>query len=112
MIKPTKYTALILIRKPPFYKWLREANKKAMLTNDNFYEGDHGTYLIQNITTKTEFANFLKNQYLPLFENELNQWHERELWPAELSQNIFEQWFDVQINREVFMVEGSQCTKS
>jgi hypothetical protein len=104
MVTTTSYTAIILERRPPFYDWLQEANRHTDESDDNFYRGDYGTYLVKDLVIKQEIDQYLKDHYLEIFENELCQWHDRELWPHNLSYELFEQWYRVHVHREVFLI--------
>ncbi len=105
MITPTQQTALILVRKEAFYQWLTEANRKAIVHDDNFFEGDYGTYLVENISTQDDIYSFLQTHYKTLFENELREWHEPEFWPEELTRELFLAFFDVQVHRQVYLAQ-------
>ena len=105
MIKSTGLTAIVLARKEPFYQWLRQANRAAMVTDtDNHFEGDHSTYLVKDIVTREEVDDFIRQNYLTLLENELQQWHDRAFWPALSGPELFYEFFEVEVNREVYEV--------
>ncbi len=105
MIKSTGLTAIVLARKEPFYQWLRQANRAAMVTDaDNHFEGDHSTYLVKDIVTRKEVDDFILRNYLALLENELQQWHDRAFWPEGLTPALFYEFFEVEVNREVYEV--------
>ncbi len=108
MIRSTAYTALVLARKEAFYQWLAQANKLSMTNEDNQYEGDHGTYLLSNVITQKQVDTFVERNYLLLLRNELIQWHPEEFWPENPGLELFYLWFDVQINREVYLVDNPE----
>ncbi len=103
-ILPTQYSALVLERKDKFYKWLAVANKKAP-RDENFYPGDHGVYLIENVITASELKEFLQSEYLGLFESELAEWHPSELWPADLTIELFMEFFYPNVHRQVYRTQ-------
>jgi hypothetical protein len=103
MLKRAPYSSLVLLRQQPFYAWLAMADRTENSIEDYVYADDYGTYLTQeDLNTPEEINDFLNRHFNVLFENELNQWHRRELWPKNLTRQMFDQWFSVKINREVF----------
>jgi hypothetical protein len=105
MIKSTPFTSLVLIRNQPFYDWLTMADATTGEHEDHTYKNDHGTYLIKEVYTQGEVDDFILRHYISIFENELTQWHDRSLWPEELTWELFAKWFTVHINREVYICE-------
>jgi hypothetical protein len=103
MLKRAPYTSLVLIRCKPFYDWLAYADGKEGNVEDHIFPDDQSTYLTQEyLNTPNEIQLFLDKHFVELFENELNQWHPRELWPDVLTRKMFDEWFEIKINREVF----------
>jgi len=103
-IQSKDFTALVLKRKQAFLDWLKEADRRAMSENDHDFAGDYGTYLVKIVSTTSEIENFLRNQFKELFENELREWHEPEFWPEDISYELFCQWFEVEVHRQVYEV--------
>ncbi len=102
MIKETEYTALTLVRKEPFYEWLQMAGHQSGEEAENHFEGDYGTYLVKGVITPEDVFTFLQSNYLDVFENELIQWYGREFWPHELTTELFLEFFEVQVHRQVY----------
>lgn len=108
MIKITDFTALVLARKEPFYHWLEEANQQSRGDDDNAYAGDHGNYLVKDVHTQAEVEVYLKANFRILWENELREWHEPSLWPQNMNYELFCQWYDVQVHRQVYELSDKQ----
>lgn len=102
MIQDTEYTALVLVRKESFYEWLKMAGHKSGEEADSNFEGDYSTYLVKDVITPEDVHSFLQSGYREMFENELSQWHEREFWPSKLSTELFLEFFEVQVHRQVY----------
>ncbi|MFW5706739.1 MAG: hypothetical protein ACOC12_02360 [Bacteroidota bacterium] len=103
-IQPTNYSALVLVRQNAFYQWLAGANRSAIADSDNHYEGDFGTYLVEDLHTQEDVYRFIDNNYKTLLENELREWHEPEFWPKVLSREVFVKFFEVQVHRQVYKI--------
>ncbi len=102
MIKNTEYTALVLVRKESFYEWLQMAVHQTGEEAESSFEGDYGTYLVKGVITPEDVYAFLQSGYREIFENELGQWYERAFWPHELTPELFLEFFDVQVHRQVY----------
>jgi len=102
-IQFTEYTAIVLVRTEKFNQWISDANKKADVEDETLFQGDYSTYLVKNVITPKEVENFVAGNFRALFENELDQWHDKEFWPEELTLDMFYQWVTIQTNREVFL---------
>lgn len=58
---------------------------------------DPNVYLFSGCKTRDECLEHFEKCYRIIFENELRSWHDdAELWPKNLSREMFEQWFDIQ----------------
>jgi hypothetical protein len=69
---------------------------------------EHATYLIPEFFGPDEVWEHIKKIYLQIFEFELFAWYTpEELWPQKRTWKMFQEWFEVEINSEVFdLVEG------
>lgn len=112
MISATDFTAIVLIRKMAFYQWLERANTEAKeIDADNRFDSDYGTYLVVGLFTDEDISDFLDLHYHKLFQNELREWHEPNFWPDELSRELFADFFEVKVNREVYRVGDEDLQK-
>lgn len=99
-------TALVLVRKAAFYQWLRKADQKSVPDEDVYHEGDHGVYLVHDLYTDAQIKCFVKSHFRQLMENELHEWHTQDLWPRELTFELFCEFFDVQVHRQVYELKN------
>jgi hypothetical protein len=105
MLNRAPYTSLVVIRKQPFYHWLAMADQLEGSMDDYTHAGDYTTYLTdEDLNTPEEIEAFMDIHYREIFEKELDLWHKRSLWPEPLTREMFDEWFRITINREVFYI--------
>jgi len=79
----------------PFIDWLNylyEDKDEAMVSEDN------NIYLIREMDSNEEAMEWLKDNFEPIFDNELLDWNTDEnTWPQNRTWQVFRQWFDVEI---------------
>ena len=95
---------LVIIRyKQPFVDWVNEA--------DPYPDGHHVTledvnddtpaYLIHEYASE-EIDEWLRECYLPLFENVLEEWYtDPALWPQDRTLTLFKAWCEIEIHSTV-----------
>jgi hypothetical protein len=101
-------TAVVIKPKQPFVDWLNSIpGEKSDYTLEKM-PSEHTTYLIPEFFGPDESRTYIKKIYSYIFEFELFGWYTpEELWPQKRTWNMFQEWFDIEINSEVFdLVEG------
>ncbi len=92
----------MLVRKKAFCQWLRDADRRAGSDQEPLYTGDYGVYMVDGLHTPAAVTDFVESHYRQLFENELREWHEPDLWPKNRDYDTFCQFFEVQVHRQVY----------
>ena len=108
MMHSINRTAVIIKPKQPFVDWLNS------IPGDNLdyaLEGistDNLTFLIPEHDRPEGSMNYIRKKYSQIFEWELWGWiRAEELWPKNRTWKIFQEWFEIEINSEVFdLVDG------
>ena len=101
-------TAIIIKPKQPFVDWLNTIpGEKSDNTIENT-SSENTTFLIPEFFGHKESRAYIKKIYSYIFEFELFGWYtNEELWPQKRTWNMFQEWFVIEINSEVFdLVEG------
>ena len=101
-------TAVVIRAKQPFVDWLNSVPGES---SDNTLETtstDNITFLIPEFFGHKESLAYVKKIYSETFEFELFGWYtDEELWPKNRTWKMFQEWFDIEINSEVFdLVDG------
>ena len=101
-------TAVVIKPKQPFIDWLNSIPGES---SDNTLETtstDNITFLIPEFFGPNESMDYIKKRYFQIFELELLGWYTaKELWPKKRTWEVFQEWFDIEINSEVFdLVDG------
>ncbi len=92
--------AIILRPKEPYWRW-KEAFSDGPL--DAREKNSSRIYLVEFYLDKEEVEEVLKEKYDTLFQMELGVVTEKERqWPRKRSYKLFLEWFDVEINCDVY----------
>lgn len=106
--------AVIVRLKKPFVDWINKADpydKKSQVSVEEANE-DRTVYLIDDAEADhvDEWVNL---NFLQLFECELEDWYQDEnLWPKDLSLELFETWCEVECHTVVVDTVGGEITDS
>ena len=104
---------LILKYREPVVRWINQADPyddtpKISLASAN---DDRNVYLIDdNVAGNPEALDrWLQQNFQMLFETELEGWYrETDLWPRELSFELFSEWFEVEVHALVRDTVGDE----
>ena len=101
-------TAVIIRPKQPFIDWLNSIPDDSFNFTLEQISKENLTFLIPEYDDPTNSLAYIKRIYSDIFEFELFGWiTTEELWPKKRTWKIFREWFDVEINSEVFdLVDG------
>ncbi len=103
--------AIMLKYRDPAVRWINESDPY----NDNpgitrtFANQDRTVYLIDEESAESPVAwdRWLKQNYLQLFEAELESWYtDEDLWPQKRTLQLFQAWFDVECHTAVVDTVG------
>jgi len=101
-------TAVIIKPKQPFVDWLNSIpGEKSDNTIENI-SSENTTFLIPEFFGRKESRAYIKEIYFQIFEFELFAWYTaQKLWPKKRTWKMFQEWFEIEINSEVFdLVDG------
>lgn len=100
--------AIILIHKPPFFKWANSlAEDQVQLNKSNT---SANTYLLKDLDM--DLKHWLKTNYDEIFEQELFSWWQDETkWPKKRNYTLFNSWFQVIVTDSVLDLENSPVLK-
>ena len=101
-------SSFTLLAKLPFAQWV--ASLEGKISVDDGYEllslaqlREAGSvYLIDDVAQETDFDDFMQSSWENMFKNELSAWDEFEDYWPQISESLFEQWFEVQANVMTF----------
>lgn len=102
-------TAVIIKPKQPFVDWLNSIPGGSSENTIENISRENTTFLIPEFFGPVESMEYLKKYYNLIFEFEFFGWYtDEELWPQKRDWKMFQQWFDVEINSEVFDLVGDE----
>ena len=106
-MKSINRTAIIIKPKQPFVDWINTTPGKEVFSMKEISK-ENTVLLIPEINDYDDAHNFIKSCYEEIFEWELFGWvTAEELWPKNRSWKMFNEWFNIEINSEVFdLVDG------
>ncbi len=105
----TPHATIVLRPTLAFIKWAKSTTTDSEFAEDlnaiirEKAKQDGHTYLIPVCDGDDELAQFIKGKSTDLLSNELSEWQiDPEVWPAELSEGLFRQWFTITFSEMVF----------
>lgn len=70
-------------------------------------------YLIDEVEQEQDFIDAIDQHWETIFKNELEAWDEfGDHWPAELSPELFEQWFDLDVQLMAFDLSSNTLMRA
>ena len=105
-------TAVVIKPKRPFVDWLNSVPGES---SDNTLEGissENTTFLIPELFGHKESLAYIKKIYDQIFGFELFGWYtDEELWPKKRTWKMFQEWFSIEINSEIFDLVDEEIEK-
>lgn len=69
-------------------------------------------YLLRQMDGNEEIKKWLKQNFDPIFQHELNDWNTNEdNWPKNRTFKLFQEWFEFEVFSMIFDLEESKITK-
>ena len=101
-------TAVIIKPKQPFVDWINSMPEDSSNYTFEQVNRENLTFLIPEYDSPADSKKYIKKNYEMIFNFELWGWiTTEELWPKNRNWKMFNNWFDIEINSEVFdLVEG------
>ena len=105
-------TAVIIKPKQPFVDWINSTPDDSSNYTLEQVNRENITFLIPEYDDPDNSKKYIKNNYKMIFEFELWGWiTTEELWPKNRNWKMFNNWFDIEINSEVFDLVDSEIEK-
>ena len=101
-------TAVVIKPKQPFIDWINSIPDENIDFTLEQISADNITFLVPGHDDPRDSRAYIKKIYSDIFEFELFGWiTTEELWPKNRTWKMFQEWFDIEINSEVFdLVDG------
>lgn len=105
-------SAVIITPKEPFLQWLNSVEQDGNQWSLNEIRSDPTVYLIPSQETEIRAAHYINDIYSDLFKRVLEEWiMEKELWPKELSLDLFYDWFDIYFYSSIIDTDAAPIEK-
>ena len=105
-------TAVVIKPKQPFVDWINSIpGDSSNYTLEQLSE-ENTTFLVPESNNIENSKNYIRNNYRVIFEFELWGWMKKEgVWPKNRNWEMFNKWFDIEINSEVFDLVDEEIEK-
>ena len=95
-------SAIILKYKPPFIDWINSVDPGGSEPLDAEEANNDATVYLIDVEDEDECEDWLRLNWRPLFEEELEGWYADEsLWPEALNYELFRAWITVDFHAMV-----------
>jgi len=103
--------ALIVKPRQPFVDWANSTPGEDKYTLQDLTR-DNLTFLIPEYNSQEETLKYVKKIFHQIFEWQLFGWYTDEnVWPKNRNWKMFLDWFEIEMNSEVFDLAGSSIVK-
>jgi len=104
-------TAVIIKLKQAMLDWINYTDIEHKFTMEEI-SCEHLTFLIPDFDYSDDAWKYIEMNYKQIFKFALFGWYTDEaLWPKRRTYKMFNEWFDVQINSEVFDLVDEKIDK-
>ncbi len=104
-------SAVIIKPKQPMLDWINHTDSERKFTIEDISK-ENSTLLIPQFDSFDGARDYVKKNYEAIFEFELFGWYiDEDLWPRKRTYEMFNEWFDIQINSEVFDLVDEEIEK-
>jgi hypothetical protein len=102
-------TVAIIKPRQPFVDWLNSLPDDDHVYTLEELAADNLTFLIPEADSHEGAMDYIRKKHDLIFTWELWGWvTAEELWPAKRDRKVFREWFEIEINSEVFdLVDGA-----
>jgi hypothetical protein len=96
--------ALFVSRNQPYLDWANSLQEEgAPDLTEEISRGGRTVYLVPEVEGEPELGPLVDEFWEQIFETELSAWiMNEERWPKPLSRDLFDAWFDVELNAAVY----------
>ena len=102
-------TALVIRYKEPALRWINENDPDSPPMTLEEVNEDNTVYLVADDAAESpeHTRRWLKKNFRTVFESELEGWYtDEDMWPANLTLKLFEEWFDAEFHGVVLDTVG------
>lgn len=102
--------AISVSARKPLIDWVNSLDAESPVPYRDASDYDESTiYLIEILETEEDFQDWLRDNYLEIFEEELFSWIEDDsLWPAPRTFELFSEWIQVSYQSMVVDLNESE----
>jgi hypothetical protein len=95
--------SIVIIRpKQPYLDWVNRVEDTDRKWEMADVSSEPSTYLLPEIDDELAARRFLKKNYKPIFERELDGWHrDSGNWVEPLTYKLFQEWFEIEWGSEI-----------
>ena len=105
-------TAVVIKPKQPFIDWLNSIPEESINFTLEQISNDNITFLIPEHDDPKDSENYIRKRFDQIFEWELFGWiTTEELWPQNRNWKMFQEWFEIEINSEIFDLVDEEIEK-
>lgn len=105
-------SVLIIRPKQPYIDWTNSMDDGGPLANLKSMRKSPNTFLVDEIFFIDDLSQIIDEIWEILFEIQLNNWmRDPDVWPAVLTREMFEKWFDYELYDMVWDVTGKRIKR-
>jgi hypothetical protein len=94
---------LLISRKQPYIDWANSLEEGGAVLSYDVSRAHRSLYLVPEADGEPDLNSFIGEFWEDIFENELGAWMiAAETWPQPRTREMFDAWFDVELNDSVF----------
>jgi hypothetical protein len=94
---------LLISRKQPYLDWANGVAADGASLTDALSRRNRSLYLVPEVDGEPDLAALIDEYWSSIFEEELSGWViETDEWPEPRTRELFDEWFDVELNDSVF----------
>ena len=105
--------SVVVVRpRQPYIDWANSMDDGGPLGNLEDMRQDPPAYLVDNVESREDLSRVLDFCWEPIFEEQLGRWmRDPDVWPKQITREIFVEWFDCELYVMVWDVVGTQITE-
>ena len=105
-------TAAVFKPKNPFWNWVEKAFSYEHYKVEEIDKRDSHVYLLPETDLYEKLKKRIKDIYVDIFECELNAWcTDPSSWPKQMTWQIFQEWFDVELHTMILDTPDEEVQK-
>jgi hypothetical protein len=94
---------LLISRKKPYLDWANNIDNDGASLSVEVSGANRSLYLVPEVAGQPDLSDLVEEFWIRIFEEELGAWMiDRQTWPNPRTREMFDEWFDVELNESVF----------